>query len=723
MTRMMLSRRTFLVVTASTAGGLAIGVGVADAKDDQVPTGGLGAPTAPTDVREVNAWVVIEPDDRIIIRVAQAEMGQGVSTGLPQIIADELDCDWAQVRVEYASANRNLREKVYGRMMTVGSMSVRTGHMMLKQAGANARARLIAAAAERWKVDPASCTAGAGVVTHAASKRKLRYGAVASAAAQVKLAAEPSLKDPKDYTYIGKPLKRVDTAVKVNGEAKYGMDMRVPGMVYAAAAMPPVPGGSLKSFDESAVLGRRGVLKVVALPHGVAVVADSYWRARQALAKLPVQWDAGVGAGVNSADIDKDYRDAAANTPMEQVKLQGDAKAALAAGKIVEAVYETPHLSHAPMEPLNCTASVQADRVDVWMGTQSTDIIAPRIAQFAGVAPEQVYVHNCYLGGGFGRRTQTDEIEQAVLISKAIGKPVKVVWSREDDLRNDNYRPQAAIAFKGALSKEGKMTAIAVRAACGALAPVRGKPVLKPGHDAASVESLSNQPYDIANQSFELAIKNTHLPTTYWRSVGSSINTFVVEGFIDEMAHAAGADPYKFRRDMLKEADWLGVLDMAAEKGDWGKPLPRGSGRGIAIGEAMGSIVAEVAEVTVTPQGALKVNRVVAVYDCGHIINPQLVEAQISGSVVFGLSAALYGEITVKDGVVEQGNFNTYKMVRQADCPKIEVYPALSGGAKWGGIGEPGVPPIAPAVTNAIFAATGKRVRRLPLSRADLSYT
>jgi isoquinoline 1-oxidoreductase beta subunit len=501
------------------------------------------------------------------------------------------------------------------------------------------------------------------------------------------------------------------------------MDARVSGMVYAAAMMSPVPGGALKSFDESAVLSMRGVSKVVGLPSGVAVVADSYWRARQALAKLPIQWDAGVGAGVNSADIDKAYLDAAASAPMEQVKKAGDANAALAAGKVVEAVYETPHLSHAPMEPLNCTASVLADRVDVWIGTQSSDMITPKIAALAGVTPAHVYVHNFYLGGGFGRRSQTDEIEQAVLISKAIGKPVKVVWSREDDIRNDNYRPQAAVAFKGALSKDGKMTAITARAACGALAPVRGKPVLKAGHDAASVESLTNHPYDIANQTFEVALKNTHLPTTYWRSVGSSINTFVVEGFIDEMAIAAGADPYKFRRDMIKGADWLGVLDMAAEKGDWGKQLPKGSGRGIAIGEAMGSIVAEVAEVSVTPKGALKVDRIVVAYDCGHIINPQLIEAQLSGSVVWGLTAALFGEITVKDGAVEQGNFHNYKMVRQAECPKIEVHPALSGGTKWGGIGEPGVPPVAPAVANAIFAATGKRIRRLPISRADLSYT
>lgn len=723
MSKLEISRRTFLIVTGSAAGGMAIGVGALSAAEPALPS----AVDAPADItaaevagKEVNAWITIEPDDSITIRLAQAEMGQGVSTALPQIIAEELDCDWSRVNVTYAEANRNLNGKPYGSMMTVGSRSVRAGHLQLKRAGANGRARLIAAAAQRWGVDPTTCTASMSKVMHKASGKTLTYGALAADAANVTLAAEPALKDPKTYTLIGKSLKRVDTPVKINGAATFGIDAVVPGMVHAAAVMCPSPGGAVKSYDEAAIKGRRGVLQVVALPNGVAVVADKYWRARTALDAMKVEWDLGVGAGVNSADVDKAYREAALTAPMLDLHSAGDVNAAFSGAKVIEAMYETPHLAHAPMEPLNCTADVKADRVDIWMGTQSTDNVAPAVARLVGLTPDKVHMHNHYLGGGFGRRSQTDEVSQAVLISKVIGKPVKVIWSREDDIRNDNFRPQAAVAFKGVVSG-GKISALHVRSACGALAPVRGKPETKPGKDNASIESLTNHPYTIPNQKFEGALKNTHLPTTYWRSVGSSINTFVMEGFIDELAYAAGADPYQFRRAMIAHADWLGVLDEAAKRSDWGKPLPKGRGRGIAIGEAMGSICAQVAEVTVSPRGELKVDRIVATYDSGHIINPRLVEAQVEGSVVYGLSAALYGEITVKDGAVVQSNFHNYEMVTLEDCPKIEVYPALSGGEKWGGIGEPAVPPTAPAVANAVFAATGKRIRRLPLKHADLS--
>jgi isoquinoline 1-oxidoreductase subunit beta len=716
-----LSRRRFLIATSSAAGGLAIGVVLPADAATLAPQPWDQA--APADAAEVNAWILIEPDDSVVIRVAQSEMGEGVFTSMPMIVAEELACDWTKVRAEYASANRNLREdNVYQRMGTGGSRAVRASREFLQQAGASARARLIAAAAQRWSVAAADCEARDGQVLHAASGRSLRYGELATDAAQVKLEAEPAIKTPDQYTLMGKPTARLDTPVKITGQAQFGIDTRLPDMLYAAVATCPVFGGKVARYDASAVQGKRGIVAVVPVEGGVAVVADRFWRAKQALAALPIEWDKGEAASTDSAQFRKLYRDAL-DGPVATARKEGDASAAMAsAAKAVEAVYEVPHLAHATMEPLNCTAHWQPDRVDVWIGTQNPDAALKLAAAAGGVKPEQVYVHNCFLGGGFGRRAVNDELSQAVTVSKAVGKPVKLVWTREEDMRHDRYRPQAALRFKAGLGADGLPVAWQIRTAVGSIQRSLGMGEPKDGVERQAVEGLANLPYRADNLLVECALKNTHVPVMFWRSVGSSQNAFAVESFVDEAAHAAGQDPYQFRRALLKDkADFLGVLDMLAEKGNWGQPMPAGKGRGIAIHESFGTIVGEIAEVAVDPKGAVKVERVVAVVDCGHVVNPRTVEMQIESGVIYGLTAALYDEITIAGGAVEQANFDNYQMVRLADAPRIETHLALSGGSKWGGIGEPGTPPIAPAVCNAIYAATGKRIRSLPIKNQDLA--
>jgi isoquinoline 1-oxidoreductase subunit beta len=713
------SRRRFVVSSASLAGGLAITValpGLADAASIAAQPYGTEVP-----INEINAFLAISPDGSVLIRSPHNEMGQGAITALPMIVAEELECDWSKVKVEYASAERNLREKdVYGPMATVGSRGVRASWQMLLQAGASARERLIAAAAQRWNVPVSECEAANSKVTHKNTGRTFEYGELAADAGKVKLDKEPVIRTPDQFKLIGKSLPRLDTPLKINGVAKFAIDTQVPGMVYAAVAACPVFGGKLKSVDDSPAKGRRGVLQVVKLNDAVVVVADRFWRAKEALDLLKPEWDVGEAGNTDSAQFAKLYRDTLDGT-MVSARNDGNVEDALAKGKIVEAVYEAPHLAHATMEPLNATVHLQSDRLEFWLGTQSPMGTIRQAAAASGLKPEQIVVHNCFLGGGFGRRSINDEMRQAILVAKEVGKPVKLVWTREEDMTQDRYRPQAAVRMKAALGADGMPTAFDARIAVGSILRSTGINKVENGIEAQAVEGFANIPYAIPNVRVGCMLKNTHVPVMFWRSVGSSQNAFFVEGYIDELAHAAGQDPYKFRRALLAgKSDFLGVLDTIAEKSDWGKPLGQGRGRGIAIHECYGSIIGQVAEVTVSQKGEVKVDRVVAAVDCGHVVNPGIVEAQIQSGVIYGLSAALYGEITIKNGQVEQSNFDSYEVVRLADTPKIEVYLALSGGKKWGGIGEPGTAATAPAVANAVFAATGTRVRSMPLKNIKL---
>jgi isoquinoline 1-oxidoreductase beta subunit len=719
------TRRQFVVASATAAGGLAISVafpGIADAAS--IGPQAWGSDNAPN---EVNAFLAIGPDGSILIRSPHQEMGQGAVTALPMIVAEELECDWSKVKVEHASASRNLRDhNVYGDMITAGSRGVRMSWQMLLQAGASARVRLIAAAAQRWNVPPGECEAADSKVLHKASGRSLGYGALAADAGKIKLDKEPAIRTPDQFKFIGKAVARLDTPLKINGTAQFAIDTRLPGMVYAAINACPVPGGKLRSVDESPVKGRRGVLQVVKLDNAVAVVADSFWRAKEALTLLKPEWDAGAGGTTDSAQFAKLYRDAL-DGPMVGARNDGNvddefAKAAASGGKVVEAIYEAPHAAHAQMEPLNATAHFDGDRLNVWLGTQIPMGALRLAAATSGLKPEQITLNNCFLGGGFGRRGNNDEMRQAILVAKQVGKPVKLVWTREEDMMQDRYRPQAAVKLRAALGADGMPVAFDARIAVGSIQRSSGNPsAAANGTEPQAIEGIANTNYKIPNIRVGCTLKNTHLPVGYWRSVGSSQNAFFMESYIDELAHAAGQDAYKFRRALLAHRpDIIGVLDKIADKGDWGKPLPPGRGRGIAIHECYNTVIGQVAEVTVSKKGEVRVDRVVAAVDCGHVVNPGIVEAQIQGGIVYGLSAALYGDLTIKDGRIQEDNFDQYEMVRLADAPKIEVYLALSGGKKWGGIGEPGTASTAPAVANAVFAATGIRARSMPLKNVKL---
>jgi isoquinoline 1-oxidoreductase beta subunit len=717
----LLTRRQFVVSSTSAAGGLAISVAFRSPANAASIGAQVWGPDGTPD--ELNAFLAIEPDGNILIRSPHNEMGQGAITALPMIVAEELECDWSKVKVEYASASRNLRDKnVYGDMVTAGSRGVRTSWKMLLQAGASARERLIAAAAQRWNVPASECTAANSKVSHEKTGRSLDYGALAADASKIQFDKEPPIRTPDQFKLIGKSLARLDTPLKINGSAKFAIDTQVPGMVYAAIANCPVFGGKLKSVDETPAKGRRGVVQVVKLDDAVAVVADRFWRAKEALALLKPEWETGEAGKTDSIQFAKLYRDAL-DGPMVRARNDGDVDSVFTnGGKVVEAVYEAPHLAHAQMEPLNATVILQADKLEVWLGSQSPMGSISQAAAASGLKREQIVVHNCFLGGGFGRRTQNDEMRQAILVAKQVGKPVKLVWTREEDMTQDRYRPQAAVRLKAALGSDGMPVALDARIAVGSILRSIGRTNSDNGLENQAIEGIANTNYKIPNIRVGCMLKNTHVPVMFWRSVGSSQNAFFMESYVDELAHAGGHDAYKFRRALLAHRpDFLGVLDKIAEKSDWGKPMEPGRGRGIAIHECYDTIIGQVAEVTVSKKGEVKVDRVVAAVDCGHVVNPGIVEAQIQGGVIYGLSAALYGEITIKNGQVEQNNFDSYEVVRLADTPKIEVYLALSGGKKWGGIGEPGTAATAPSIANAVFAATGIRVRSMPLKNAKLA--
>jgi isoquinoline 1-oxidoreductase beta subunit len=716
------SRRKFLKQSAAISGGLTVGFAVPDTLAQK--EGAAGA--------EINAWVVVRPDDTVIIRYARAEMGQGSMTSAPMLVAEELECDWKKVKIEYASANANVRRKrVWGDMASVGSRTIRFSQEYLRKGGATAREMLIAAAAQQWGVPASECTAAASVITHGPSKRKLAFGKVANAAAKLEPPKEVKLKDPKDWKLIGKPVKRIDIPDTVMGRQRYGIDVQLPGMVYAAIAQCPVFGGQVKSVDAAKVQSRRGVIKVVPLGTFVAVIADNWWRAKEALRDVNIEWDVGANGNVTSASIMDFYRGGLdAQTDIAVARKDGDFDQAFAsAAKKLEAEYFTPYLAHSTMEPMGATVLIKDGKVDVWTSTQNAEASLAVAAGTAGVPLENVEVHRVQLGGGFGRRGGgQDFVRQGVAIAKTMeGTPVKMLWTREEDMQHDFYRPASLVRMKAGLDASGVPVAwysrVASTSIISTLLHLPLKPPLAPaeGIDPQAVASLNDLPHSIPNVKIEYAQRNAHVPVGFWRTVGHSQNPFVRESFMDELASAAGKDPYEYRRALLARSPKdLGVLDATAKAAGWGKPLPAGVFRGIAQTEAYGSYTCAVAELSVNNNGEVAIRRLVLGVDPGYVVNPDNVLAQMQGSAVFMLTAMFWGEITIKDGRAEQSNFHDYRLMRLREMPKVELVLAPSGGF-WGGIGEPGQASIAPAVCNAIFAATGKRIRSLPLKNHGLT--
>ncbi len=710
-----LSRRSLLVSAAAAGGGLMLGFALPRRR-------ARGADAAP----EINAWIVIRPDDTVIIRVARSEMGQGVLTALPMLVAEELACDWRKVVPEQVAAADNLRlRRVWGDMATNASRSISASQLGLRQAGAIAREMLIAAAAERWGVPAQECRAANSVITHLPSARSVTYGTIAEAAAAMPPPAHVELKSPKDWSLIGTPQKRREIEDKVTGAPIYGIDVRLPNMLYAAIRQCPVFGGRVRSVDASKLAGRRGVRQLVRLATAVAVVAESWWQAEQAVAGLPVSWDLGEGADASSSTIEAALRAALASADGIG-RSEGDAAAALAAApRRVEAEYAIPLLAHATMEPQNCTAQVTAEGVEIWVPTQDAETALATAADAAGVGRSMVVVHCTMLGGGFGRRGAIqDFVRQAVLIAKAADAPVKLLWSREEDVARSFYRPCALARLTAGLDADGMPRALHARVAGMSLLAAM-VPEMKTAIDRNFLQNfLEDMPYAIPNYLADYAVRSSHVPVGILRSIYYSQNAFFKESFIDEIAHAGERDPYALRRALLRnEPRHLAVLDAAAMRAGWGSPTAPGVFRGIAINAACDSICAQVVEVSVNAAGAIRVHRVVSAIDCGHVLNPLMVEQQTQGAIVFALTAALFGEITIEEGCVQQRNFNDYRMLRMAEMPVVEtlVMPCDdASGSIWGGVGEPPVAPLAPALCNAVFAATGRRIRALPLKNHDL---
>ena len=668
-----------------------------------------------------NAFIRIAPDESVTILLKHSEMGQGVWTSIPMVIAEELGCDWSRVRVEHAPAAPEYAHTTFGMQMTGGSTSTWESFDQLRTAGATAREMLIAAGAKQMGVAPGDCRAENGYVVH--GERKLSYGALASAAAKLPAPAEVKLKDASSWTLIGKPTRRLDSKAKVTGKAEFGMDVKRPGMLVAVVVRSPVFGGTVKSFDATKAKAIPGVIDAVQVPSGVAVLAQHFWAARQGRDALVVAWDEGAGATLSTAGMREQYRKLAA-TPGKTAKAAGDVDATLKnAPAAIEAEYEVPFLAHAPMEPLNCTVSIGKDGCDIWTGTQFQSVDQRIAAEMLGIKPEQVRIHTTFLGGGFGRRAtpKSDFVSEAVAVAKATGKTVKVVWTREDDIRGGYYRPMWLSRLRAALGEDGKPVAWSHTIVGQSI--LAGTPfaaaMIKDGLDGTSIEGAADSPYLAAIPAHRVDLHSPESPVTvlWWRSVGHSHTAFVVESFVDELAAAAKQDPLEYRRALLpKDSRERRALDLAAEKFGWGKPLPKGHAAGLAVHESFGSFVAQIAEVSIEDNKP-RVHRVVCAIDCGPVVNPLTVEAQMQSGIVFGLSAALHGEITLKDGRTEQSNFHDYPALRLAEMPNIEVH-IVPSTDKMGGCGEPGTPPIAPAVANAVFAATGRRLRQLPLRLA-----
>jgi isoquinoline 1-oxidoreductase beta subunit len=701
------------------------------------PTSAAAQGTAP----ELTAWVVVQPDDRVVIRIARSEMGQGTLTGLAQLVAEELEADWAKVTTEYPTPGQNLaRKRVWGNFSTGGSRGIRESQEYVRKGGAAARMMLVQAAADEWKVPAAECKAEASVITHAASNRRTTYGKVAAAASKLTPPENPALKDPKDWKLAGKRLARLDTAEKTNGALVYGADLKLPGLLNAAIKDCPVFGGKVRSFDAAKVEKMAGVKKVVAVgDSAVAVVADTWWHAKKALDALPVDYDFGANAAVQDATVKAMLREGLAAEQAVVGNSNGDAKAALAgAARRIEAVYSYPHQNHATMEPMNATARITLsatgtpERCEVWTPTQNGEAALAAAAEAGGLKPEQCEVYKLPLGGGFGRRGAVhDWVRQAVAIARQLpGTPVKLLWSREEDMTHGRYHPVTMCKLTAGIDAQGNVAALHMRiSGQSILAGIfpqnvrEGRdPVVFQGLNAGGGEAMFG--YTIPNLLIDHAMRNPHVPPGFWRGVNLNQNAIYVECFIDEVAQALGKDPLQLRRELMKNhAKHLAVLEAVAKRAGWGTPAPDVGGqkvhRGLAVTHGFGSYVAACAEVSVNAEGELKIHRIVAATDCGHAVNPQQIEAQIEGSFVYGLGAALFGECTVKDGRIVQTNFDSYPSLMMKHMPKVESIVMPSGGF-WGGVGEPTIAVAAPAVLNAIFAATGKRIRDLPLKGQSL---
>jgi isoquinoline 1-oxidoreductase beta subunit len=710
-----LSRRAFLKVSGATTGGLLISIKLcAQMREAEAAEAGRFAP---------NAFIRVGRDGQIVLTMPYVEMGQGTYTSISMLIAEELEVDLKQVRVEHAPPN----EKLYGNPLIGGvqatgnSNAIRAAWQPLRQAGAAARTVLVSAAAKKWKVEPASCRAERGEVIHVASGRRIKYGALVTDAAKLPVPEHVALKRPQDFKLIGTPAKRLDTPTKVNGTAVYGIDVRPPGLKIATLAQSPVFGGRVKSVDDAAAKAVKGVRQIVRLDDAVAVVADHMGAAKKGLAALVIEWDEGPHAKLNTDEVAGELEKATLN-PGAIAQNIGDVNAAMASAVTkVDAIYQVPFLAHATMEPMNCTVHVRKDGCEVWVGNQVLARAQAAAAKTAGLPLDKVVVHNHLIGGGFGRRLEIDGVIRAVEIAKHVDGPIKLIWTREEDIQHDMYRPYFFDRISAGLDEKGKPVAWSHRFAGSSVIARWAPPLFKNGLDPDTTEGAIDLPYDLPSLHVEyLRVEPPGIPTAFWRSVGPSHNVFVTESFMDELAVAAKQDPVAYRRALLDKAPRAkAVLELAAEKAGWGQPLPKGIGRGVSLQFVFATYMAQVAEVEVSRDGAVRVRRVVCAVDCGTVVNPDTVQAQIQSAIIFGVTAALYGKITLKNGRVEQTNFDTYQILRMDEAPAIEVHIVQSSELP-GGMGECGTSAIVPAVTNAIFAATGKRLRKLPIDPTAL---
>jgi isoquinoline 1-oxidoreductase subunit beta len=706
-----LSRRRVLQAAAA-AGGLLVSIVL------PVPCGRAAAGAAQP---MLTAWLRIAPDDSVTIMIPSAEMGQGITTSLPMLIAEELEIDWRKVQFESAPADPAYANPIFHMQATGGSTSIRAFYNPLRQVGAAARVMLCQTAAAKWGVPPSECSAANGRISHSSGKSE-SYGALADAAAKLPVPADVELKARSNWRILGKSTARLDTPPKIDGSAQFGIDVRVPDMLVGTIAACPVFGGRLEAVDDRSALAVKGVRAVVKLPDAVAVVGEGYWPCKKGLEALSPKWDEGPNAMLDSEHIATVLNDGfSADGAIAET--HGDAAAALQkAAKTIEAIYTLPFLAHATMEPMNATARVTADGCEIWAPTQGPGPAQQAVVKILGLKPEQVKINTTYLGGGFGRKFELDSIIQAVMVAKQVAQPVKLIWAREEDIRHDFYRPVSTARLRAGLDAAGKVTAWDFKIVAPSIMTRVFPQRVKNGIDPSSVEGTVASPYAPPDRRIEYVLKDVGVPVGFWRSVGNSITSFYVEGFVDELAHAAGQDPYAFRLGLLADKPRpRAVLERAATMANWNQPPPAGHFRGIAMHQSFGSIVAEVAEISIENEG-LRVHRVDCAVDCGLAINPDTIVAQMESAIVYGLTAALYGEITVKQGRVEQANFDTYPMLHLAQTPKISVS-IIEGTEQPGGIGEPGTPPIAPAVANAVFAATGKRLRSLPIAKQGVNVT